>query len=227
MERKISVKTKLFSSLTSLKGLFFMTLLILSSLFSISYLVGFSKVSISGFTLLAPIIGFMGSAHIALIFIIGKVFFKYLSSMSISLLPITFYIPTVGSMLYSSYSVIWLRTGLPLMCIAFFIMHPVGYGAAPYVLFWLIPICCAFLSKQHVFWTMLGSIFTAHALGSVLWLYQVPMTSQQFLALIPIVFVERLIMASMMTVLYFAFKNLYMIFSPSSPFSKKIALKHS
>lgn len=221
------MKAKLYNSMCSINNLFLLTFLALSSLFSISFLVGASVSSISGFALLAPVLASMGSIQIPFLMVISKLFFKHISSAGISFLPITLYIPTVCSMLYGYYSYTWLRISISMICITLFLMHPVGYGAAPYALFWLIPIICSFVSKKHIFWTMLGATFTAHAVGSVLWLYQVPMTSAQFLALIPIVIVERCMMACIMTVAYYLLKNVHIQRYLLPLLSLKMDLKHS
>jgi hypothetical protein len=85
---------------------------------------------------------------------------------------------------------------IPLICMALFIAHPVGRQAWPYSLYWLIPIAARIIPNKVKFRTILqsfGATFTAHAVGSVLWLYTIPMKSAEWLALIPIVAFERLI----------------------------------
>jgi hypothetical protein len=84
-----------------------------------------------------------------------------------------------------------------------FWVHPIGAQAWPYALYWLIPVVlyCLGNNKNNVY-TALGSTFIAHAAGSIIWLYTVPMTSQQWLALIPVVAVERLISTIVMVATY-------------------------
>jgi hypothetical protein len=53
-----------------------------------------------------------------------------------------------------------------------------------------------FVPQKNIFFTSLGSTFTAHAVGSVIWLYTIPMTAGMWLALIPIVALERLCFAT-------------------------------
>jgi hypothetical protein len=94
------------------------------------------------------------------------------------------------------------RVVLPLACMVAFIAHPVGWQAAPYCLYWLIPVAIYFIGKRTAFLESLGSTFIAHAVGSVIWLYMFDMSATMWLALIPVVALERLFFASTMTVVY-------------------------
>lgn len=94
------------------------------------------------------------------------------------------------------------RVFLPLGCMVAFVMHPVGYQAAPYCLYWLIPVAIYFSRKQTLFLHSLGSTFIAHAVGSIIWLYAFDMSAAMWLALIPMVALERLFFASTMVVIY-------------------------
>lgn len=88
---------------------------------------------------------------------------------------------------------------LPLSCFTLFIMHPIGSHALLYACYWLIPpvIYCVKLYKLHdnIFLEALGITFITHAVGSIIWLYAVPMAAEQWLTLIPIVIIERLLFA--------------------------------
>lgn len=95
------------------------------------------------------------------------------------------------------------RIGIPALCMVLFIAHPIGYYAAPYTLYWLIPIACAFMHRNNRFLTAISSTFVAHAVGSVVHIYTVnAMTPTAWLALIPVVALERLIIALGMYVAY-------------------------
>ncbi len=96
-----------------------------------------------------------------------------------------------------------LGIGLPLLCMALFIAHPVGGQAWYYSLYWLVPVFALFL-PQKLFLRSLGATFTAHALGSVIWLYTFQSTPAFWLALIPVVAFERLLFASGISVSYVA-----------------------
>jgi len=84
---------------------------------------------------------------------------------------------------------------VPLACMALFMLHPVGRQAWFYSLYWVIPIA-ATLFKNKLFLKSLGSTFTAHAVGSVAFLYLIPTTPALWVALIPIVFMERMLFAA-------------------------------
>ena len=95
---------------------------------------------------------------------------------------------------------------VPIVCMALFIAHPTGNGAIAYTFYWIIPMLA--WAARHVtntsmsFIFALQSTFVAHAVGSVIWLYTVPMTSEQWLALIPLVAIERLTIAGSSSLLY-------------------------
>jgi len=76
------------------------------------------------------------------------------------------------------------------VCILLFLLNPVGRQAWAYSLIWLIPFFATFGKKRLVL-NSLGATFTAHAVGSVIFLYSFPMAPQAWLSLIPIVFIER------------------------------------
>jgi len=88
-----------------------------------------------------------------------------------------------------------------------FIMHPVAGQAFAYSFYWLIPIALYALGNKSSFCRALSATFLAHAVGSIIWLYTVSMTSAQWLSLIPVVAVERLVMACGMVVVFYAFRR--------------------
>jgi len=92
---------------------------------------------------------------------------------------------------------------IPLICMALFWMHPEGPGAWFYPLFWLIPLAAAFY-RQNIFARSLGATFTAHAVGSVAWAYAFNIPAAEYLPLMAIAPVERLLFAVGITVSYYA-----------------------
>ncbi len=80
---------------------------------------------------------------------------------------------------------------IPLACMTLFIMHPEGRQAWYYSLYWLIPVVAAFAQKSLVL-KSLGATFTAHAIGGVTFLYALNLPAEVWIALIPIVFIERM-----------------------------------
>lgn len=79
---------------------------------------------------------------------------------------------------------------VPVLAMLAFWLHPVGQQAWFYALYWTIPVFARFL-PDRLFLRSLGSTFTAHAVGSVLFLYTIETTPALWLALIPVVAVER------------------------------------
>lgn len=97
-------------------------------------------------------------------------------------------------------------------CMALFWMHPEGSAAWIYALYWIIPIGAAFY-KKNLFVRSLGTTFTAHAVGSTVFLYALNLPAEVWMALIPIVAVERLLFASGISVSYYAVNSLLEAFS--------------
>jgi len=76
------------------------------------------------------------------------------------------------------------------LCIILFLAHPIGQKAWLYPCIWLIPLAATFYKKRLIL-NSLGATFTAHAVGSTIFLYAFGLTTQIWLALIPVVFIER------------------------------------
>jgi hypothetical protein len=96
---------------------------------------------------------------------------------------------------------------IPAICMAAFILHPVGRQSWQYSMFWLIPITANFFRK-NLFIRSLGATFTAHAVGSVLWIWTFGLTPQIWLALIPQVILERTLFTGGITLFYLFANNL-------------------
>jgi len=76
------------------------------------------------------------------------------------------------------------------ICIALFLLNPIGRQAWMYSLIWLIPFAATF-GKKKLILNSLGATFTAHAVGSVIFLYTFGLTPAIWMSLIPVVFIER------------------------------------
>jgi hypothetical protein len=125
-------------------------------------------------------------------------FFFILPMKSLSVVQLFFFLLNRTPLFFASWSYrssnVLVSVLIPFLCFLLFIAHPVGIDAWPYTLYWLIPIIIYFLNYKNIALRALGAVFVAHAVGSVIWIYSHPMTSQVWLALIPIVAVERLLM---------------------------------
>lgn len=100
---------------------------------------------------------------------------------------------------------------IPAAAIILFVTHPIGKQAWLYSMFWTIPLIIKLLPKKYggrAFLKSLGSTFTAHAIGSIVWLYLIPMTPEAWIALIPVVIYERLMFAGGITISFIALNTL-------------------
>jgi len=161
----------------------------------ISFIVGSQMAFFSASSVLHPLGGcFLGASGLCLSF--GSIFLvRLFLGMSPHLLLIHC-LPGFCAALYVARPSCTIRLLLPLGCMILFMIHPVGWQAAPYALYWLIPIIISFVNNKSFFVQALGATFVAHAVGSVGWLYCVPMTASSWWVLIPIVAIERFTFAA-------------------------------
>ncbi len=125
--------------------------------------------------------------------------------------PITFGIPTACAAAYWSLfncnkgglkmrvKHLFISLGLPVICVFFFVAHPVGKQAFLYSFYWFIPIIIFFVQRffgSSFLLCSLGSVFISHAVGSVMSLYITPTVPEKWIGLIPVVAVERLSFAA-------------------------------
>jgi hypothetical protein len=100
---------------------------------------------------------------------------------------------------------------VPVIAILAFILHPVGREVWFFTLFWTIPILGKLLPKKYsnnVLVRSYGATFTAHSVGGALWIWTIPMTAAQWIALIPVVIVERFLFGAGIAISYVAFNVL-------------------
>jgi hypothetical protein len=91
---------------------------------------------------------------------------------------------------------------VPLACMALFVMHPEGAKAWFYSLFWLIPVFGKFVFADKLFMRGLGTTFTAHAVGSVAFIYAFNIPAATWTALLPVTAMERIAFAAGICVSY-------------------------
>ncbi|PIU21294.1 MAG: hypothetical protein COT15_02955 [Candidatus Diapherotrites archaeon CG08_land_8_20_14_0_20_34_12] len=89
---------------------------------------------------------------------------------------------------------------IPVISMAAFMLHPVGQQAWIFSLMWLVPLFAKF--SNRLFLKSLGTTFTAHAIGSALWIWTIPSTPEFWILLIPIALAERIAFALGITVSY-------------------------
>lgn len=175
-----------------------------AGLFKVSCIVGSMSAFFSGSAMIVPLSGAFGGVMgatgvFALTLLMKLLFFGVLSFKYLA-----YHIPGYFASLYWASQSRVMRGAVPVVCMILFIAHPVGLQAFAYTFYWLIPIALQFFNKKTVFLDSVGSTLTAHAVGSVIWLYAMPMTPLIWIGLIPVVFVERLAFALGMTLAYHA-----------------------
>lgn len=82
---------------------------------------------------------------------------------------------------------------IPAIAIAAFIIHPIGRNVWYFSLFWVIPIIAYFFRDRFLLARAFGATFTAHAVGSALWIWTFSLPAAVWDSLIPVVIVERLL----------------------------------
>lgn len=169
-------------------------LLFLFSLLKLSFIWGSRAFCFSGIFFLAPLLGALG-ASVGGVLVAAKLLrFLFLGKLFCA----TLGLPTLAAAwcwrAENTFSQkILVNIVLPTACFVLFIFHPSVGNGFWYGLYWLIPI--VLFSQKNTFAIALRSSFVAHAVGSVMWCYTIPMQPAQWIALIPVVAVERLVIS--------------------------------
>lgn len=183
---------------------FFTSLIKLASLLKVSFVVGSITAFFSGVNCVSPLAGAFGGVRASgLVSLCSMLIRTVLFGFNPFILAV-YHIPGFCASAYLATRHWAVRLALPLVCMALFIAHPAGTGAAAYTLYWLIPAALFFVPVRSFFINALGSTLTAHAVGSVIWLYATAMPAAAWLGLIPVVAVERIMFAAGMTLVYHA-----------------------
>jgi hypothetical protein len=177
-------------------------LLQIVSQFKVNCIFGSQIAIFSGINFFGPLLGVWLGMPLAAGLLIGRAFIKSFFMGTSLFTPLVYHIPTICASTYFLPGKRLIKIVIPLVAIAMFIAHPVGRQAFWYSSFWLIPLVIAFIPHRSVFLTALGSTFTAHAVGSVLWLYWVGVSAETFALLMPIVPLERMVYALGMVIIH-------------------------
>ena len=197
----------------SKKGLIFLFIFVVLSLIGLnvnfSKLVGAENQFFTLFQFFGPIAGsFLGPivgvfsvliAQLTNFFVVGKEF---------TLINLFRIAPMLFAAYYFGSKKKNLSVIVPLIAMAAFIIHPVGRTVWFFTLFWTIPIIARVLPEKYsmsIPLKSLGATFTAHAVGGAFWIWTIPMTPGQWIALIPIVIYERLLFAAGIGISYVVF----------------------
>jgi len=156
---------------------------------SISHIIGSSQ-NFTLFELLGPIGGmFLGPVLGAISAFVVRAFNVIMGHQQLDFLTIIRFLPAMLAAAYFGLKQKKTAIIFPI-CIILFLLNPIGRQAWMYSAIWLIPFVATFWKKRLVLNT-LGATFTAHAVGSVIFLYTFGLTPAVWISLIPVVFIER------------------------------------
>jgi len=181
----------------------------MASLIKFSFASTTKILTFSCFLAVAPVAGTLFNLPTTILLTLTAIFFKT----GLKLYAITFGLPTLVATLcmfyqnqngrFAKIATFGLTVLLPLSCMTFFVWSQANMGAFVYSLYWLIPIVLYFTKQNNsvfkMFSTSLSTTLVAHAVGSLMWTFTIPMTSEQWFALIPVVAIERFFLAIVMT----------------------------
>lgn len=156
---------------------------------SINRIIG-SNQSFTLFELLGPVGGmFLGSTLGAISAFIVRALNIIISRQPLDFLTIMRFLPAMLAAFYFGLKQKRAAIIFPI-CIVLFLLNPIGRQAWMYSLIWLIPFTATF-GKKRLILNSLGATFTAHAVGSVIFLYSFGLSPAIWISLIPVVFIER------------------------------------
>ncbi|HCJ52457.1 MAG: hypothetical protein A2898_04445 [Candidatus Kerfeldbacteria bacterium RIFCSPLOWO2_01_FULL_48_11] len=182
-----------------------------------SVLIGGSNQQFSMFDFIAPSLGgFFGSIIGAITIVAAKAFNTFAHEEPFNMINVIRLFPLAfGALYFGLRKFPFVKAFIPLLCMVLFNLHPEGRGAWYYSLYWLIPVV-ALLTPHSLIFKSLGATFTAHAVGGVAFLYAFNLPAEVWIALIPIVFIERMLFTAGIAASYLA-TNSVLAFISSHP----------
>ncbi|MFZ6036109.1 MAG: hypothetical protein ACOYUK_03110 [Patescibacteria group bacterium] len=173
-----------------------------------SQLIG-AQQTFSLFDFIAPTIGaFLTSVWGAGVVIIVKLSHALITHQNLDTITIIRLFPlALGALYFGLKKYKLIMAIIPLVCMGLFMIHPEGRQAWYYALYWLIPVA-ALAAKRSLMLNSLGATFTAHAVGGVTFLYAFNLPGEVWIALIPIVFIERVLFAGGIALSYVSLNTL-------------------
>lgn len=164
----------------------------------LSFIAGSKTAFFSASQIAGPLVGLYGGWQASLINYSVRTVLLTVAMPSLSWLSLlAYHIPTTSASAYLG-TQSRLRAILPIVAIVAYLIHPVGIQAPWYALYWLIPLAAVF-NTRFLFIQTLGATFTAHALGTIIYLYSGLLTYEALCILTPLVALERLTYAIGMT----------------------------
>lgn len=167
-----------------------------------NYIIGSKFAWFSCVTFVAPALGYQYS----LVYVILLIFTKYLCSKTILLFFVLHKLPLMFATLSLQKRHFLTSIALPIFAMLLFCLHPVGSQAFAYSWYWFIPMLLYRYTQDSLYSRALSASFIAHAVGSVIWLYKGNIAAPVWVALIPIVAIERLLIAAAMIACVHIFK---------------------
>jgi hypothetical protein len=180
---------------------------ILGRFIKLHYIVGSKHALFSAAECITPLTGLYGGWRASALLFGVQTIISLITAYSITPLLLVYHFPSFCASVFLS-TKSRSRILVPLSCIGLFIAHPVGWQTGWYALFWLIPLIVSLLDVRGFFLQALGATFTAHAVGTIIYLYFKGLTHEHLLILAPIVLLERLTFATGMTVAQYAIQKI-------------------
>ena len=191
----------------------FTVLVLIGKQINFSPLVGADNQFFTLFQFFGPIAGaFLGSIIGALAVLIAELIDFFIVGKEVTLINLLRLSPMIFAAYYFGTKKKNLSIIVPIIAIAAFVLHPVGREVWFFSLFWTIPIIAKLLPQKYsnsLISRSLGATFTAHSVGGAFWIWTIPMTAGQWIALIPIVIYERALFAAGIAISYVAFNALF------------------
>ncbi|MBP6869997.1 hypothetical protein KBC04_03890 [Candidatus Babeliales bacterium] len=180
------MKTKKFASIISF------CIATIVAFLPFNFIIGSKAACFSYSSMSIPALGYQQS----LVYVILYFFTKGLFSYSFPLLFFLHRLPIFFATIALRYWDFKISVLLPLLAILLFCVHPTGVQVFYYSWYWFIPMVIYFFGKDTIYCRALIASFVAHAVGSVIWLYCGFIAPEVWTALMPLVIVERLIIAA-------------------------------
>ncbi len=198
---------KKFDKKKTLFLILFVILGIIAFQIPFTHIIG-SNSKFTGFDFISPITGgFLGSWIGAIAVAIVQIINTIIKKAPIEAITFLRFLPAICAAIYFGTKSKYVNL-IPLLCIALFIVHPIGRTVWYYpIAFWFVPVLCSF-GKFRLTLNALGATFTAHAVGSTIFLYAFALPASVWKSLMTIVPVERLTFAIGIVVSYLVINNL-------------------
>ncbi len=166
-----------------------------------SFIIGSKAACFAPAAVILPLAGAFGGLSGSCGMLVLGLAMRLFATGAMPLAVLAYHLPGFFAALYWGSSKFW-RIAPIMLCAFLFMAHPDGMSAAWYMIFWIIPLVVALQKSSSLFMTALGSTLSAHAVGTIVWLYAGHLASADFALLVPLVIVERLLFAMGMTIGY-------------------------